>query len=68
MRDPKERLLDILDAIAAIEQILSAFEEQAVSLYGKISANLRQSSALAAGRDALLPKLLSGEVRAQETV
>ena len=33
---------------------------------GKIRANHEQSTTLAAIRDALLPKLLSGEVRVRE--
>ncbi len=54
--------------LAPPRELLSAFEAQVVSLYGKMSANLRHSSTLTAVRDALLPKLLSGEVRVKEAV
>lgn len=44
-------------------QVLQKFVEQVEPLYKKISANLQQSRTLAALRDALLPRLMSGEVR-----
>lgn len=44
-------------------ELLFVFEKQVTPLYGKISSNIQQSHTLAAIRDALLPKLLSGEVR-----
>jgi type I restriction enzyme S subunit len=47
-------------------EVLAAFEAQVAPLYNKISANLRQSATLAAIRDILLPKLLSGEIRVRE--
>jgi len=42
---------------------LATFEEQVSLLYDKITVNLHQSRTLAAIRDALLPKLISGELR-----
>ncbi|MEJ7872389.1 MAG: restriction endonuclease subunit S [Rubrobacteraceae bacterium] len=54
--------------LAPPDEVLSAFEKRVVPLYDKMSANLRQSSTLAAVRDALLPKLLSGETRVKEAV
>ncbi len=48
------------------DEVLSAFEKHAVPLYERMSANLRQTHTLTAIRDALLPKLLSGEVRVRE--
>jgi type I restriction enzyme S subunit len=35
-------------------------------LHAKLVANLRESETLAAIRDALLPKLLSGEIRVKD--
>lgn len=52
--------------IVPSSEILSAFEAQVAPMYDKMGANLRQSRILAAIRDALLPKLLSGEVRVEE--
>jgi len=40
-----------------------AFDSVVGSMYESVGANLRQSKTLAAIRDALLPQLLSGEVR-----
>ena len=45
--------------------VMSAFDAQARALYDKIVANERESRALAAIRDTLLPKLLSGEASLQ---
>jgi len=39
----------------------------AAAVRSQVEANLEQSHSLAALRDALLPKLLSGEVRIRET-
>ena len=43
--------------------VLDAFKKQVESLYQRIVSNLKESRTLAALRDALLPKLLSGELR-----
>ena len=42
--------------------ILNAYHEIASALHGRIVANERESRSLAAQRDALLPKLISGEI------
>lgn len=42
------------------------FEEQVKPLFRRILANIEESQTLAALRDALLPKLLSGELRVKE--
>ena len=42
---------------------VKTFVEQVEPLYQKIVANLKESRTLAALRDALLPRLMSGEVR-----
>jgi type I restriction enzyme S subunit len=46
--------------------ILAAFEHIAHPIDGRILLNERESLALTAARDALLPKLLSGEIRVPE--
>jgi type I restriction enzyme S subunit len=43
--------------------VVEAFERTVASLLKRIRGNLFESSILAALRDALLPKLLSGEIR-----
>lgn len=45
--------------------VLEAFDKHIVIMYRKIHANDEQSDNIAAMRDALLPKLLSGEVRTE---
>jgi type I restriction enzyme S subunit len=47
------------------KELMAAFTDRVAPLYAKIEANLRESRALANVRDALLPKLLSGELRLQ---
>jgi type I restriction enzyme S subunit len=44
-------------------EVARAFEEVATSLFDRVLASLHQSRMLAALRDALLPKLISGELR-----
>ncbi len=50
----------------APSQIQKAFDEIAAPLRSKVTANTEQSLALAATRDLLLPKLMSGEIRLSE--
>ena len=45
--------------------VLESFERIARPIYSRIVCNEKESRALAASRDALLPKLISGAVRAQ---
>ena len=47
----------------ATSQVLDAFAEQISAIRSSVVANTAESRALAAQRDALLPRLLSGEVR-----
>ena len=44
-------------------QIFEAFDETASPLFERLIANIHESKALAATRDLLLPKLMSGEIR-----
>ncbi len=53
-------------ALVPADGALGTFEEKVSPLYDEIVVNLQQSRTLAAIRDALLPKLLSGEVRVKE--
>ena len=48
------------------EPVLAQFDAQVHSLHKRIVTNERESRALAAQRDALLPKLISGELRVRE--
>jgi type I restriction enzyme, S subunit len=50
-------------ALMPADDTLAAFEQQMSTIYDKITVNLKQSRALAAIRDALLPRLVSGELR-----
>ena len=52
-----------LQILGAESVIICAFDEFTVPLHAKILSNKRESSTLAAQRDALLPKLVSGEIR-----
>lgn len=57
------RTFETLDCIFPTPKLAAAFDKQVDPLLTKIRANLYQSRTLAALRDALLPKLLSGELR-----
>jgi type I restriction enzyme S subunit len=45
------------------EQVGKSFSDKAQTLHDRVVSNMRQSSLLAATKDALLPKLISGEIR-----
>ena len=45
------------------KELVAAFTKNVAPLYAQITANLHQSRTLATLRDALLPKLLSGEIK-----
>ena len=45
------------------EEVIQAFDELATPFHDAILSNEKQSLTLAAMRDTLLPRLLSGEVR-----
>jgi type I restriction enzyme S subunit len=48
-------------------ELMATFTSMMAPLYAQIVVNVRQSRTLASLRDALLPKLLSGEFRVQPT-
>jgi type I restriction enzyme S subunit len=55
-----------LDIIAAPRLVMDAFCEVVTPMLDRVSANRRESRTLAAIRDLLLPKLMSGEIRVKE--
>ena len=61
-RVPPEDALAI-STVTPPTEILTAFEEGVVPLLRRMAGNLRVSVTLSSTRDALLPKLLSGEIR-----
>lgn len=52
-----------LQVIVPPQPMLDAFQEKVEPLHRRVVSNLRESLALVALRDALLPKLLTGELR-----
>ncbi|MDP1863359.1 MAG: restriction endonuclease subunit S [Thiobacillus sp.] len=56
------------DVLLAPKEILLAFDKQVTPLFRQVHANLHQSRTLATLRDALLPKLLSGELSGELSV
>jgi type I restriction enzyme, S subunit len=57
------RTFESSDCVFPNKELTIAFDEAVEPLLSKIRANLHQSRTLAALRDTLLPKLLSGELR-----
>ncbi len=55
------------DVLLAPKEVLIAFDKQVTPLFQQVHANLLQSGTLATLRDALLPKLLSGQLSAAQT-
>lgn len=62
---PRTRWSDLCRWKVAIPpiEVAKSFDEIAAPLYRRISANVEESRTLAALRDTLLPKLISGELR-----
>jgi type I restriction enzyme, S subunit len=54
-----------LPIVLPSRQLMGAFTKLVAPFYEQIASNVRQSRTLAALRDSLLPKLLSGELRTQ---
>jgi restriction endonuclease S subunit len=52
-----------VEAVVPPADVVNSFENKVAPLLGRIRCNLFESRTLAALRDALLPKLLSGEIR-----
>jgi type I restriction enzyme, S subunit len=61
------KLLAEMKVVVPPHELISKFDETVAPMTKKIIANLHESRTLAALRDALLPKLLSGEIRLDRT-
>jgi type I restriction enzyme, S subunit len=57
---------DCIEVIQPPDGLLLAYEQLARSLFDRILLNQRQNETLAGLRDALLPKLMSGEIRLRQ--
>lgn len=55
-----------IELTVASAQILRAFDDATTPLFERIVANEKESATLAATRDLLLPKLMSGEIRIKD--
>ncbi|HET8630862.1 MAG TPA: restriction endonuclease subunit S [Thermomicrobiales bacterium] len=62
----KPEYLLAMETILPSKSVVARYSETVAPLHDRIAANLRESRTLVALRDALLPKLLSGEVRVRE--
>jgi type I restriction enzyme S subunit len=60
------RLLGGLPIVVPERRVIEAFDALAKPLTSRIATALRENQSLVALRDALLPKLLSGEVRVND--
>jgi len=60
------RTFETTEVILPPAEVMRAFDAVVFPLFQRILANLRESRTLATLRDTLLPKLLSGELRASE--
>ena len=56
-----------ISVIVPPKETLVVFVQQVAPLHQRVVANLHESRTLAALRDALLPKLISGEIRVKDT-
>ena len=61
-----KRNFQALPMIAPTETVVSAFDRLVGPMDDRIEVNSSQGETLAATRDALLPKLLSGELRVKD--
>jgi type I restriction enzyme S subunit len=62
----KAEFLLEMDSVIPEERLVAQFSEQCTPLLSMVAANLEESQTLAATRDALLPKLISGEIRVKD--
>jgi type I restriction enzyme S subunit len=58
--------LESLPVLLPNEKVLAAFADKTKPLLDRVSANNRENRTLAATRDLLLPKLMSGELRVRD--
>ena len=57
----------LTSVLVSSHAILRVFEPVGRPPYGRLSANMTEAVSLATLRDALLPKLISGEIRVRES-
>ncbi len=57
-----------IPSVAPPAQVMETFDQHVRALYQRIVENERESCTLSALRDALLPKLISGELRVSEVI
>jgi type I restriction enzyme S subunit len=57
------RVIVDVDIVIPPDDVIRAYLPNILPLRQRLAASVKQSTALAAIRDALLPKLLSGEIR-----
>lgn len=55
-----------IPVVIPTQDVLQRFTDQVEVIHRQIVNNIRQSRALATIRDALLPKLMSGEIRVKD--
>jgi type I restriction enzyme S subunit len=55
-----------IEVTVAWPEVLQAFDELVTPLFDRIASNEKENRTLAATRDLLLPKLMSGEIRVRE--
>jgi len=55
-----------MDSVIPEEQLVAQFSERCKPLLSRVAGNLEESQTLAATRDALLPKLISGDIRVKD--
>lgn len=60
------KLLDQMPAVLSPRTVVRGFDGITTPLVDRIAASRRESRFLAALRDALLPKLISGELRIED--
>ena len=65
-RSLNAKVLSKFPAVLPSNAVLDLFQSQTESFRGRIVANTEESSSLAELRDALLPKLMSGELRLRD--
>lgn len=56
----------LMDVVRPSEQVIEAYTNLVQPLHTRVNRNLQESLTLAAIRDALLPRLLSGEIRVKD--
>jgi type I restriction enzyme S subunit len=56
----------LTEVLVPPQEVIEAFEHFVEPMWRQVAANEQESCTLAAARDALLPKLISGEIRVKD--